>query len=468
MKKKILFVSILLCITFALKAEGYRISIKWEGLKDTSVYLAHYFDTKIYVNDTIKLDKKGKGVFTGNKNLHEGLYVLYLTDKVYFDLLIGNDQEFSVTTDSSNVIKNLKIENSEQSENFLTYQNILRAKSNEKNELNKLYQQSENSEKLIIGKKIEAIDNYIVEYMSAESKKYQGTMYSLFLKIADRVIAPKLEISKDTPGYDSISWFHYYNFNRDHYFDYVDFSDERILYTPLINSKLDEYFNKILIQSPDSIIPQAFKILDRSKKNQLVFQYISQYLINNSLQSKIMGMDAVFVSIADSVYLNGEATWADSTTLSKIAEEAFLSRPNLIGKKAPELIMENIDGEFESLHQIQAKYTVLVFWEPGCGHCKKEVPELFKDVFLKYIDQNIDFFAVDIADNKKEWTDFVNSNQLVGWHHVWDPSNQSRFRYKYNIKTTPLLYLLDKDKKIIAKRIDIPTLIKLLDTLLKK
>ena len=87
---------------------------------------------------------------------------------------------------------------------------------------------------------------------------------------------------------------------------------------------------------------------------------------------------------------------------------------------------------------------------------------------MKYLSQNIDYFAVNIDDKKKEWTDFVSENQLVGWHHVWDPTNQSRFRFKYNVKTTPLLYLLDKDKKIIAKRIDIPTLIKLLDSLLKK
>jgi len=180
-----------------------------------------------------------------------------------------------------------------------------------------------------------------------------------------------------------------------------------------------------------------------------------------------MGMDAVFVSIADGVYLNGDATWADSTTLAKITEETYLTRPNLIGKKAPELVLENIDGEFESLHQLQSKYTVLVFWEPSCGHCKKEIPELYQNVYMKYLNQNIDYFAVNIDNKKKEWTDFVTENQLAGWHHVWDPNNQSRFRFKYNVKSTPLLYLLDKDKKIIAKRIDNPTLIKLLDSLLK-
>jgi len=468
MKKRFLLAAILLSVTFASKAEGYRISLKWDGLKDTAVYLAHYFDTKIYVNDTIKLDKNGKGIFKNDKSLHEGLYVLYFNDKTYFDILIGKDQDFAVATDTSDIIKNLKIQNSKESENFLIYQNILRNKSNEKNELNKKFQNAIDSEKQKIGDEINEIDDFVQKFIATESIKYQGTMYSLFLKTSQHIKIPKPDISKDNPKYDSISWFYYYNYNRDHFFDSVDFSDERILYTPLLTPMLDNYFNKILIQSPDSIIPQAFKIIDRSRKNNLVFQYISQYLLNNSLQSKVMGMDAVFVSIADGIYLNGEATWTDSTTMAKIAEEAYLTRPNLIGKKAPELIMENIDGEFESLLQLQSKFTVLVFWEPSCGHCKKEIPELYQNVYMKYLSQNIDYFAVNIDDKKKEWTDFVSENQLVGWHHVWDPTNQSRFRFKYNVKTTPLLYLLDKDKKIIAKRIDIPTLIKLLDSLLKK
>jgi len=468
MGKRFLFIITLICITFTLKAEGYRISVRWEGIKDTSVFLAHYFDTKIYVNDTITLDKNGKGIFKGEKKLHEGLYVLYLNEKVYFDFLVGADQEFLMTTNNADVVKDLKIEGSKESENFLTYQNVLRKNGSLKNELTSKYKQAEDVDKKRIQVEIDSVDHFIKTFITDELNKYPGTMYSVFLKTSDYVQAPEPAVSKDDPKYDSISWFHYYNFNRDHFFDHVDFSDERILYTPLINQKLDSYFNKILIQLPDSVIPQALKIIDRSRKSKLVFQFVSQFLLNNGLQSKVMGMDALFVCIADSVYLNGDATWADSTTLAKINEEAYLTRQNLIGKKAPEMIMENMEGEYESMHQLQSTYTILAFWEPSCGHCKKEIPDLYNNVYLKYIDQNIDCFVVNIDDDKKEWSEFVDKNQLTGWHHVWDPTNQSRFRFKYNVKTTPLLYLLDKDKKIIAKRIDIPTLIKLLDSLLKK
>jgi thiol-disulfide isomerase/thioredoxin len=468
MKKRIVTIMLIICVTFAAKAEGYRISINWEGLKDSSVFLAHYFDTKIYIDDTTKLDQYGKGLFTGTKSLHEGLYVIYLNDKTYFDILIGSDQEFLVSTAYPDIYNNLKIDGAIESENFLKYQNFLRTQSIEKSKLEKEAQQADNDQKTIIQQKIRSIDEQVAIFIEVESKKNPVSMYSVFLKTSQPMSTPELTIEKSHPQYDSIAWFHYYNFNRDHFFDNVDFTDERILFTPLMQPKLDTYFNRILIQSPDSVTPQALKIINRSKSNKLVHQYISQFLLNNSLQSKIMGMDAVFVSIADNVYLNGDATWADTTTLKKIAEEAYLIRPNIIGKIAPEIVLENNEGEFESLHQLQSDYTILVFWEPNCGHCKKELPELYEKVYSKFIKSNIEYFVVNTGDDKKEWTDFINEHQLVGWHHLWDVKNQSRFRFKYNIKTTPLLYVLDKDKKIIAKKIDIATLVKLFDTLLKK
>jgi thiol-disulfide isomerase/thioredoxin len=468
MGKRLITCVLFMCITFAVKAEGYRISVNWVGLKDTSVFLGNYYDTKIYVDDTIKLDQNGKGVFTGTKSLHEGLYVLYLGEKAFIDILIGADQDFDVQTDTAQIYQNLKITGATESENFLKYQNFLRAESFEKNSLEKELQNADAAKKTILQDKIDAIDNKVTNFISVESQKNKGTMYSVFLTTSERVFLPELTIDKKTPKYDSIAWFHYYNFNRDHFFDNIDFSDDRILFTPLMQPKLDTYFNKILIQTPDSVTPQALKLIKRSKVNKLVFQYISQFLINNSLQSKIMGMDAVFVSVADNVYLNGEATWADTTTLKKVAEQAYLIRPNIIGKISPELVMENMEGEFESLHQLQSDYTVLVFWEPTCGHCKKEIPDLYEKVYSNYLKYNIEYFAVNMGDKKNEWTDFVNSHQLVGWHHLWDPTNQSRFRYKYNVQTTPMIYLLDKDKKIIAKKIDNPSLVKLLDSLLKK
>lgn len=468
MSKRILISALLILITFNLKAEGYRILVKWEGLPDSTIFLAHYYDASIYIDDTLKLDATGSGVFEGPEKLHEGLYMLYQSGNNFFDFLLGNDQSLNIQTHQAHVFDHLSISGALDSERFLRYQKMLKSKQEEKNKLSTQLNSAGNDEKLALRNRIDAIDQEMFSFMESEMKEAGQSMYGVFLRTANQILVPDPPYELTHPKYDSLAWFHNYNYRRDHYLDGIDFTDDRILYTPMLKTKLDNYFNKILIQSPDSLIPQVQKVLKASEPNEKMYQYTTQFLLNNSMQSKIMGMDAVFVSIADEVYLKGKASWADSTTLQKIAEEAYLTRPNLIGKKAPDFTMENIEGEMENLYLSQGEYSILVFYEYDCGHCKKEVPALYNDVYLPLIAHNIEVFAVCMNDDHEKWKKFVDEHELAGWHHVWDPGHQSLFRFKYNIKSSPTIYLLDKDKKIIAKRLDYTNLSKLLKVLLKE
>lgn len=468
MGKKLILTISLLAVLLTAKSEKFRIEVKWEGLKDTSIYLAHYFDTNIYVNDTIQLNSKGQGIFEGDSLLPQGLYMLYLNGNNYFDLLIGEKQNIKVKTNNEHLIDSLSISGSEESREFVNYQHYIRRQSTLKNDFLEKLKSENNEEAAGARTQIDSIDNEMKTYIENGIEKSGGNMFGAFLKAANQLDIPEPNFDRAHPQYDSLAWFYAYNYRRDHFLEGVDFTDERLLRTPLLRPKLDVYFNKILIQSPDSLIPQAIKLLRNAEKIPPMYQYLSSFLINNSVQSKIMGMDAVFVALADEVFLSGKAFWADSAQYIKIAEEAYLTRPNLIGKIAPDLEMEDIDGEMETLHQLQSDYTILLFYEYNCGHCKKTIPAIYNDVYMKFLDHNIEVFAVCMNDDKEKWEEFVNEHELVGWHHVWDVDHRSKFRFKYNVKSTPIIYLLDKNKKIIAKKLDNENLIMLLDTLLNR
>lgn len=468
MKYKYLIFTVLVFTSIAVNAQGYKINIEWNGLRDTSLYLAHYFDSKIYVNDTITLDSKGTGTFSGDKDLRQGLYILYLNENSFLDFLVGKDQTFSIKVDNANPFSSLEISDAEESIKFKEYQQFLSDLQKDQKAYNDSLQSATDERKEFFNKKLTILDQKFDEYFKDAINYDESSMFHLFLNAIRKFEIPEPPFEKDTPSYDSLCWFYNYNYKRDHYLDGIDLADERILYTPLLKQKFETYFNKILLQIPDTIIKQSHVLLKQAEKNEMMFQYMSQFLLNNSQTSMVMGMDAVFVDIAENVYLSGKATWADTTTMKKIKEEVFLTKPNLIGKKAPELIMESNTGNFESLHQLTAKYTILIFWEPNCGHCKKEVPTIYNDVFVPFMDQDIQVLAVNIDDDKEEWDKFIEEHELAGWLHVWDPSNSTGFRYKYNVKSTPLVYLLDKDKKIIAKRIDSKGLALLLGSLVNK
>ena len=77
-------------------SKEYKISVKAKQLRSDSLFLGYYYCGKLYVQDTLSLDKKGCGVFANKEKLNEGTYVMYFHGSKYFDLLIGNDQEFLV------------------------------------------------------------------------------------------------------------------------------------------------------------------------------------------------------------------------------------------------------------------------------------------------------------------------------------------------------------------------------------
>src|SRR5512133_2603496 len=81
---------------------GYRIDISIRGLADSAIYLAYHFGDKQYLKDTVKLDKSGKGVFTGQEALPQGIYMVVLPQKQYFEILVSDDQVFSADCSYNN------------------------------------------------------------------------------------------------------------------------------------------------------------------------------------------------------------------------------------------------------------------------------------------------------------------------------------------------------------------------------
>jgi alkyl hydroperoxide reductase subunit AhpC len=109
--------------------------------------------------------------------------------------------------------------------------------------------------------------------------------------------------------------------------------------------------------------------------------------------------------------------------------------------------------KFYGLHDVKAKYTILTFWDPDCGHCKKEIPKLYESYEkLKSFGAEVYAVATMPVEEVNKWTDFINQNKL-NWINVADPYHRSNFRFEYDIQSTPQIYVLDQDKKILAKRI---------------
>ena len=430
---------------------GYEIKVHINGLKDTVCYLGNHFGEKQYVKDTIRLDRNGWGVFKGKDSLPGGIYLIIMPNKTYFEIIV-NEQKFTVETDTLDFISNFKVTGSLENKLFNEHQIFIVDKTKESQLMRARrdgFKDNKDSTKAY-NDKIAAIDKEVKSYRIKLMNDYPKTFLAKIFKTMSEPEIP--DPPKDANGNitDSTFQFRYYKF---HYWDNVDFGDERLLRTPIFQGKVKTYMNQMTAQIPDSIIASADTIIEKSKANKEVFKYCVASLTNYYETSKIMGFDKVFVHLAEKYYMSDLAYWADSTLKANIHARVEKIKPNILFTQAHDLAMPDTGLVMHTLYSVKAKYTVLVFWDPTCSHCKIEIPKL-----LHYYDSvktkiSIEVFSIGMESDMEVWKKYVRENKL-DWLNVSDLYNQTNFRNYYDIYSTPVIYLLDDRKRIIAKRLD--------------
>ena len=439
-------------------AQNYKIDLKIFGLSDTDIYLAHHYGNKQYLDDTIKLNSKGEGVFKGDTLLHQGIYLVVLPSKNYFEILVGSDQEFSVETKKDDLLKGLTIKGSKENTAFKSYQDYMIGMNEKSQKIQQMIKENYlNVDTLVILQdELKKLDSDVKLEWNKLIMENKGSLLEAIIKSMISPEIPEIEVPENIQNKDSVKWFHAYNYNQNHYFDNINLSDNRLLRTPILHNKIEHFFTKVLIQNPDTIIKYIDIVALKASVNDEVFQYVMRYLINTFQQSNIMGMDKVFVHVAENYYLSGKVDWLDKETTEKLREQVAKLRFNLIGNNAQDMKMETSTGEYARLSEIKAKFTLVMFWETDCGHCKKVVPQIW-EIYNKFDRNEFEVFAVYTQTDKPEWMKYVEEKQY-SWINCWDQYNLTNFRFFYNVYSTPTLYLLDKDKKIVAKRFGAETL----------
>jgi peroxiredoxin len=253
---------------------------------------------------------------------------------------------------------------------------------------------------------------------------------------------------------DSAFAFRYF---KTHYWDQVDFSDNRLLRTPVLETRLDRYFSQLVPPVVDSINAEADQLLARASADKEVFKYVLWWLTYHYETSPYMGMDAVFVHLVEKYYMTGQAYWLTKEQTDKIVQRAAQIAPNLIGNKAPDLKLRTPDMKPLSLWNVKADYTILIFWDPTCGHCQVVVPQL-DSAYNDWKQQGVKIVGVLAGGTAQQWQDYIRENHLEDWINAWDPDRQSGYRRLYDVYMTPVIYLLDAQKKILAKKLDVAQL----------
>jgi thiol-disulfide isomerase/thioredoxin len=456
MKNKVLgLIAFLFAITNVYADGGYELKLTIKGVKNEMCQLAYYFGDKQYIKDSARTDAKGLVIFKGTETLPGGIYLAVTPARKYFEMLIDKEQHFSMETDTSDFIATMKVKSSKDNELFYSYLQWISNKGKQMETLKKELDAAKGNEtktKEIRDRQIE-IDTEVKAYKIKFADENPNRLLSkIFLAGWEPEIpeVPLLENGKK----DSTFAYRYF---KGHYFDKLDMKDDRLLRSPVFASKIKQYIEKLTPQIPDSINAAAARMIDMTDENGEIFKYLVYYITNTYEKSDIMGMDAVFVYMAKKYYLSGKAYWIDDTQKEKIRERVIALEPCLLGVKATNITLLKDDFHPVSLYDIKNKYTILYFWDPSCGHCQKVTPKLSEFYNTKAKDLDLEIIGVYIEADTTEWFKYIKEKELK-WINAADLLGKANFRKYYDIYSTPVIYLMDKNKKLIAKRIDVENL----------
>jgi len=447
----------------------HRIKITMPAFAGDTLILGHYFRESLIIQDSAILNNKGQGEFFGDKKLPSGLYLVYLPNKNRFDLLIDKNQVFSVVSDTIDLSRKTKITGDSDNILFYQYQSFIADQRDLANQLQKSLVSANSKDSILIRSKIESINNEVIGYVSKLIDSNKESFLSKFLISLKEVEVP--DPPRDEKGVITDSTYQVRYFKQ-HYFDFFDLSDVRLLRTPFYEKKLTYYLDNLVIPLPDSVYKEVDHLIQLSRADTFLFKYMLTTLFNYYANSKYLTMDAVYIYIAEKYYLP-EASWSDKKFTEDLKKRVIKLKPLLIGKTAPDIQLVRVSddhfmlaaedtslkrnpyvGDFFNLKNVSANFILLYFWEADCGHCKKSIPELHS-FYERLKSKGVQVIAVHMLSGiqgKEKWVDFVTVNNLYGWINAWNPYDFS-YREIYDVTSSNILYLFDKDKKILAKHI---------------
>lgn len=458
-----------------LAQNGYEIKVTLKPFTNGYLYLGHHFGSKQYIIDSAAINNKGEVVFSGKEKLFGGVYmVIYPRKNGWFEMLIDKQQHFSVIADTTDIIGKTVYSNSSDNDLFQHYQQTAQEKGKRIASLQtRLKEHPAGSDSEKMKSELTKLNADMQQYREQFIKAHPAHLLTAIFHILQE---PKIPDAAGHPGgkYDSLFAYQYY---KQHFWDGVSFTDERLVRTPVFEPKLQRYFSNVLQQHPDTLSKAANKILDASISNKEMFKFILSTLTEKYINPAYMGQDAVFVNLFERYYAPGKADyWINDKYRKAVFDRAYSVMANLIGEKAADMNMVDTAGKPASLYSIKAPYIVICFWDPTCGHCQKEVPQLDSLYQHKWKDQGVKIYGVMTDGGKDAWLKFIREHRLKGWTHVYQlpevkdaeyAANKPGYKQLYDVYQTPVLYLLDKDKHIVAKKLSHDQLDELLQVKLK-
>ena len=443
-------------------ATGHAIQISLKPYQNTKIYIGTNYGNNRVLADSCVLNEKSEGVFKGAQKLTPGIYFLVNPKyNILFDFLVDDAQNFKIIADTTNV-SNYTIVGSKENDLFKEYSAAVNKIGGELATIeNKFKASTSSADSSTYREQYIAKDKELKDKRNSFMKTYPNSMMSYLLNVMQRPEPPSIPVINGKA--DSLYPFY---FVKNHFWDKVVFNDNRLIRTPFFEAKLDEYFKNYVAREADSIIEEVQYMLTVAKTGKEIYPFLLFKFTNKYISPEFMGQDKVFLHLYQNFFAKGDTVLLNEASKKSITERAYSMMANQLGLPAPALDINTIDDKPFSLYKTAAPYTFIAFWDPTCSHCKIEIPQLDSMYKASWKALGVEIVGVNI--NFKEipaWKKFIADNNINNWFHVYQTEaalnaeianrKPTTIRQLYDVFKTPTFYLLDANKRIIAKNLTI-------------
>lgn len=456
--KKVLYLLLLLPLGLHAQQEGYEIKVTFKPFRNQYIYLGHYFGKTLPIIDSVKLNEKSEGVFRGKTRLNGGIYLIgYPGRSNFFEFLVDKQQHFSILADTATLDRELKFVNSPDNELFIGHQSYVKQRMDQ---ISALRAQLPGGDTTQLQAQMQQLNQEILKFRLDIMEKQPATLMATLLHCMREPEVPAHLQTPQTREDSTAAWQYF----KSHFWDGVNFWDGRLAYTPFFETKLDKYIGQLTTPHPDSVIHELDWMLGYASVHPEMTRFLLIKFVNRYLNMKYMWEDKVFLHLFEKHFASKKYPWLDSKGEKIITERAYSLMANIMGNPAADIDLPDSTGKRQHLYQLDAAYTLVTFWDATCGHCKEVLPRMDSIYRAKWKAQGLRFFAVSKETNgtEKDWKDFISAQRLSEWVHVYYNKAEEKARVDagipgysqlYDVKSFPTLYLLDREKWIIAKQL---------------
>jgi len=434
-------------ITAAADSAFFDVTI--EGIPAGKVRLVGTYGDQNYLADSATADANGHFILRRQKPLQPGFYYFLLPGQGNFSILIDQDQQMTLRANRADIPGTMQVKGSLNTE--LLYRNF-KFQSAQEPELNQLSQTLKNAQPNSPEfQKAKVRQTQLVEERKAHLdeiyKTHPDAFFTKFKIAGQNPDWP--EFRKPNGDLDTLQNLLYY---REHFWDGVDFTDNRMLNTPVIFNKLRRYITELTPQNPDSIIKVADPLVARMLPYKPYFQFFVNWIGLNyeNGKTKVMDGEAVYVHMIDKFVTPELADWDTPENIGKLRKKVDEMKASLMGRKGPDVRAQDVNGQYKSIYEMTAPIIVVFMFSPDCEHCQEQAPEIQR-IYEKWKGKGVDFYGISVNTTDAEWRAFVKKQGFT-FTNVFDPTNRAIYG-KYYVDITPELYILNKDRTIVAKNL---------------